>query len=94
MVLVELPVLSFYTSLNGCFRELRNHAPVSINKSCSFEVFIMNDLFPNLVFISYSKDSCTNNEIFVHITITQIFSVRLREFHNLWVRIRAQNFRF
>ena len=59
MVLVELPVLSFYTSLNGCFGELRNHAPVSINKSCSFEVFIMNDLFPNLVFISCSKDSCT-----------------------------------
>ena len=32
-------------------------------------------------------------EIFVHITIIQIFSVRLWEFHNLSVRIRAQIFR-
>ena len=33
MVLVELLVLSFYTSLNGYFQELRNHKPVSINKN-------------------------------------------------------------
>ena len=54
-------------------------------QSCSFAIFIMNDLFPNLVFIIYSKDSCIKKqtktskktEIFMHSTIIQIFSVRL-----------------
>lgn len=69
MVLIELSVLSFYTSLNGCFRKSRNHTPVCIKRitlrnehSCSFAIFIMNDLFRNLVFISYSKNICSKNK--------------------------------
>ena len=107
MVLVGLSVLSFYTSLNGCFRELQNHTPVYINKnnlnqqSFSFAIFTMNDLFPNLVFIGHSKDSCTKSRqktskkmenicAYYHYLNFQCSFVRI---HDLWVRIRAQIFR-